>query len=103
MTSSHISPLTQTTLASFYRKEVPDSFRGAVLGFAALAPKNSGALCVSFGSPSVGLSHTLGRVFNRVSYCLVSVPDPKPTPARITFSIPRVILQAIHAPDEVWG
>ena len=32
---------------------------------------------------------------------LVSVPDPKPTPARI--SIPRVILEAIYAPDEVWG
>ena len=32
---------------------------------------------------------------------LVSVPDPKPTPARI--SVPRVILEAIYAPDEVWG
>ena len=30
---------------------------------------------------------------------LVSVPDPKPTPARIAF----VILEAIYAPDEVWG
>ena len=30
---------------------------------------------------------------------LVSVPNPKPTPVQITFSI----LQAIHVPDEVWG
>ena len=30
---------------------------------------------------------------------LVSVPDPKPTPARIAFSI----LEAIYTPDEVWG
>ena len=41
------------------------------------------------------------------SHCLVSVPDPKPTPAWIAFSIacvfPRVILEAIYAPDEVWG
>ena len=34
-------------------------------------------------------------------YQLVSVPDPKPTPARIASSI--VILEAIYAPDEVWG
>ena len=34
---------------------------------------------------------------------LVSVPDPKPTPARIAFSFPRVILEAIYVPDEVWG
>ena len=34
---------------------------------------------------------------------LVSVPDPKPTPARITFSIMCVILEAIYTPDEVWG
>ena len=39
------------------------------------------------------------------SYCIVSVPDPKPTPARIAFSIThkRVILEVIYAPDEVWG
>ena len=38
-------------------------------------------------------------------YGVVLVPDPKPTPARITFSIifPHVILEAIYAPDEVWG
>ena len=30
---------------------------------------------------------------------LVSVPDPKPTLAQIAF----VILEAIYAPDEVWG
>ena len=36
-------------------------------------------------------------------FILVSVPDPKPPPARNTFSIPRVILEAIHTPDEVWG
>ena len=34
---------------------------------------------------------------------LVSVPDPKPTPAWIAFSIVCVILEAIYAPDEVWG
>ena len=38
-----------------------------------------------------------------VYVCVVSVPDPKPTPARIAFSITRVILEAIYAPDEVWG
>ena len=32
---------------------------------------------------------------------LVSVPDPKPTPARIAFL--HVILEAIYALDEVWG
>ena len=30
---------------------------------------------------------------------LVSVPDPKPTPAKILFSI----LEVIYTPDEVWG
>ena len=34
---------------------------------------------------------------------LVSVPDPKPTPARIAFSIARIQLEVIYAPDEVWG
>ena len=34
---------------------------------------------------------------------LVSVSDPKPTPARIAFNIPHVILKAIYVPDEVWG
>jgi len=37
---------------------------------------------------------------------LVLVPDPKPTPVRIAFSITRifshVILEAIYMPDEVW-
>ena len=33
----------------------------------------------------------------------VLVPDPKPTPAWIAFSIACVILEAIYAPDEVWG
>ena len=32
---------------------------------------------------------------------LVSVPDPKPTPARISF--PCVILEVIYTPNEVWG
>ena len=32
-------------------------------------------------------------------FLLASVTDPKPTPARITCSI----LEAIYAPDEVWG
>ena len=36
---------------------------------------------------------------------VVSVPDPKPTPARIAFSIARAlaILEAIYVLDEVWG
>ena len=34
---------------------------------------------------------------------LVSVPDPKPTPARIAFSIARGELEAIYTPGEVWG
>ena len=38
---------------------------------------------------------------------LVSVPDPKPTPVQIAFSImhifPCVILEAIYLQDEVWG
>ena len=33
----------------------------------------------------------------------ISVPDPKPTPARIAFSIVCVILEVIYVPDEVWG
>ena len=40
---------------------------------------------------------------NSVVYNLVSVPDPKPTPARIAFSIAGVILEVIYTPDEVWG
>ena len=38
-----------------------------------------------------------------VGYALVSVPDPKPTPAQIAFNIVPVILEAIYGPDEVWG
>ena len=38
------------------------------------------------------------RVFGPL-FLLASVPDPKPTPARITIGI----LEAIYAPDEVWG
>ena len=34
---------------------------------------------------------------------VVLVPDPKPTPAWIAFSIVCTILEAIYAPDEVWG
>ena len=35
--------------------------------------------------------------------CDVSVPGPKPTPARISFSVfPHVILEVICALDEVW-
>ena len=40
---------------------------------------------------------TLSRVH------IVSVPDPKPTPARIGFSITCVILEVIYALEEVWG
>ena len=34
---------------------------------------------------------------------IVLVPDPKPTPAQIAFSIVHLILEAIYPPDEVWG
>ena len=34
---------------------------------------------------------------------LVSVPDPKPTLAWITFSIVCIILEVIYVLDEVWG
>ena len=34
---------------------------------------------------------------------LVSVPDPKPTPARITSSIARYTGCGLYVPDEVWG
>ena len=33
---------------------------------------------------------------------VVSVPDPKPTPAQIALSIVGVILEAIYTLDEVW-
>ena len=45
----------------------------------------------------------LNSKFKNLSSILVSVPDPKPTPARITFSITRIILEVIYVPDEVWG
>ena len=48
-----------------------------------------------------------------LSHNLVSVPDPKPTPAQIglkycdlirhVYCFLRVVLEAIYAPDEVWG
>ena len=34
---------------------------------------------------------------------LVLVSDPKPTPAQNAFSILHALLEAIYAPDEVWG
>ena len=37
------------------------------------------------------------------SWTLVSVPDPKPTPAWITFSITHRKLKVIYVPDGVWG
>ena len=33
---------------------------------------------------------------------LVFVPDPKPIPAQVAFSIVCIIPEAIYAPDEVW-
>ena len=47
---------------------LPDSIRGAVLGFASRAEENGGALCISFGSPSLGFTDALGRVFSRVRH-----------------------------------
>ena len=54
------------------------------------------------------LKHTMIQVCGWVlgqgsRVALVSVSDPKPTPAQIAFSILRIILEAIYAPDEVWG
>lgn len=43
-----------------------DVFRGAVLGLAAHSPTNTGALCITFGSPSLGFADALGRVFTSV-------------------------------------
>lgn len=45
---------------------LPDSIRGAVLGFASRALKNEGAICVLFGSPSMGFTDALGRIFSQV-------------------------------------
>ena len=39
----------------------------------------------------------------QLHHALVSVSDPKPTPARIAFSCARVILEVIYTPDEVCG
>ena len=33
---------------------------------------------------------------------IVAVPDPKPTPVQITFSITQGILEVIYTLDEVW-
>ena len=51
-------------------------------------------------SHSVSLDSHSVNLISGVYPQLVSVPDPKPTPAQIAFSI--VILEAIYAPDEVW-
>ena len=50
---------------------------------------------------SIGQQPTLKSTHHTSLQHLVSVPDPKPTPARIAF--PCVILEVIYAPDEVWG
>ena len=49
--------------------------------------------------------HTKSSLIPRPSVwdTLVLVPDPKPTPAWITFSFPHVTLEGIYAPDDVWG
>ena len=50
------------------------------------------------------MTHKMGSgnesTWGVLSKMLVSVPDQKPTPVRIAFSIVRVILEAIYAPDE---
>ena len=66
---------------------------------------------VNMGSKSVYLRQYVTRLCacesvegeGKSKVSLVSVPDPKPTSVRDHFQFPRVILQAIHAPDEVWG
>ena len=40
-----------------------------MLGFASRALKNEGAICVSFGSPSMGFTDALGRIFSQVHAC----------------------------------
>ena len=52
---------------------LPNSLRGAVLGYASLAMSNEGALCITFGSPSPSFADALGRIFFKV--CLVVATD----------------------------
>ena len=64
-------------------------------------------MCIMVATPSSAMelkqdSLESAGMTRFVSSSLVSVPDPKPTPARIAFSILRVILEAIYAPGEVW-
>ena len=40
--------------------------------------------------------------FTMHTVTLVSVPDPKPTHHKITFSITQVIFEAIYTLDKVW-
>lgn len=53
-------------LSSTLLQIVPNSVRGAVLGFASRAPSNSGALSVSFGNSGIPLA--LARLFKRVMF-----------------------------------
>ena len=64
-------------------------------------------MCVMVATPSSAMelkqdSLESAGMTRFVSSSLVSVPDPKPTPVRIAFSILRVILEVIYAPGEVW-
>lgn len=45
---------------------LPDSLRGAVLGYATLSTENTGALYIGFGSPSLSLADAIARVFDMV-------------------------------------
>ena len=47
--------------------------------------------------------HTLLNFVLQFYIYIVLVPDPKPNPACMAFSIVRVILEVIYMPDEVWG
>ena len=53
--------MTSVRLSSTLLQIVPNSVRGAVLGFASRAPSNSGALSVSFGNSGIPLA--LARLF----------------------------------------
>ena len=53
-----------TILALLQR--LPDTIRGAILGFASRAPRNDVAIYITFGSTSRGIPLALTRIFQKV-------------------------------------
>lgn len=45
------------------------------MGFAARSPANLGALCITFGTPSLGFAFALARIFQRVRVYRTDKPD----------------------------